>query len=135
MLSGLIVVGVACVVAGCTPASNLAVKIDDGTLLIATCDKVDATEVGAWVSEPGEDTQTVWVAEGTHAFASGDVFAYGTAPKGMEDDTPAQPLPSRGRVGVHVLGESWSLRGAFDIQVLDDGDWHAADGSARADAC
>lgn len=123
------VLGVALVATGCTPASNLAVSMSDGVLLIATCDGVDSSEVGAWVREPGDESRTIWVAEGAHAFAAGDVFLYGVAPSGMDDDIPAEPLPSRERIGVHAKGEPRSLSGAFDIEDLGDGKWHAADGS------
>ncbi len=104
-------------------------------LVIATCESVDASEVGAWVREPGEEDRVAWVAQGSHAFAAGDVFSFGAAPKGMDDDVPAGALPKHGRIGVYAKGEPHSLGGAFDIEDLADGKWHAADGSTRTAAC
>lgn len=130
-----VLIGAAVVLVGCTPASNLAVRLEGGVLSIATCDAVDAEDVGVWSKEGGDDFQTMWSASGSHSFQAGDVLQYGEAPPGMVDDIDPRPLPEDGRLGVHVVGEPGSLNGAFDVVDLADGKWHAADGSIRTESC
>ena len=127
----------AMILSGCSAVSNIWAAMDtSGEITFALCDQVDAAEIRVRIQ--GDDGPA-WVSAGSHDFAEGDRFTYGTDPDGFDSTSGPLPIASSDTVVVSVLpGESRSedsARAEFKVADISSDDWLSADGRRSPNPC
>lgn len=89
----MLVAGVCAVLglSGCSPLDDGAARLKGDSLLIATCDPIEAGEIVVEVvSENGEyqESREIWRVEGQRELVPGETFVVGEVPEGMTEVVP-----------------------------------------------
>jgi hypothetical protein len=124
-----VVLGVALLLTGCTPESEIRAQLtpDGRTIEFAVCNAIEATQivVNTTTDADAVPDDEVWNLAGSTDLTSGFILQYGLPPEGMKEKAAAVPWDDDwASIYISLKGDTGSLQTAtFDTAQLSTDGW------------